>query len=910
MNPRRIGYRHTIGRSMHLLSAIRAMAATRHSRAAPVLVVAAALVAGTGGVAVPAASAATTHQARSVSPAAHPHPGSAVRAAAMPPRVASRPVRRACPQPTKAAVAECLALVRTDVRPHLGLFRRGVTAQAAPPGYGPSDLQSAYDLPSSTGGSGATVAVVDAYNDPNAAADLATYRAQYGLPACTAATGCFRVVNQKGQASPLPADAGTTGWDEEESLDVDMVSAVCSHCKIILVEADSPSIANLGTAEDAAVALGAKYVSNSYGAIDQSAETRWDKYFDHPGTVITASAGDGGYGVNYPSASRYVTAVGGTTLVKDGSVARGWAESVWGSTSGGQGTGSGCSGFEPQPSWQSRVTRGCARRATTDVSADANPSTGVAFYDSYSAGGWGVVGGTSVASPVIASTYALAGLPGDGTYPASYLYAHYSTDPSVFNDVTSGANGTCTPSVLCAAGPGWDGPTGLGTPHGVTGFGYAKTGSITGTVTAGAAKHPVPGATVSVPGASVTTSSTGTYTLPGIPAGSIKVHVSAYGYQDTSTTVTVTASKATTHNFTLSGSPHVIVSGTVKAGTGTAWPLSARVTWRQGSHAGTVDTSPATGQYSLSLLEHASYKLTVTPLDRGYTALATKTVTVGTGNVTQDFTAAVNLTACSALGYHPVLSGTTQPFHGTGVPAGWTVTNTNLHIAGYTNTPGWVFNDPGQRGNHTGGTGGFAVVDSAHDGPSHYQDTQLISPPVNMTGDKSPAVEFATDYQPAANSTATVEVSINGGKTWATAWTRHGFPGVPGPAIVAVPLPQAAAKPDVRIRFGYTGQSSQYWEIDNVFLGNRTCTQQAGALLTGQVTSASGTPINGATITSASHATQTAVTSGDGLYTLFTTATGSQKFTATATGYTSSSQTATLATGHVTTRNFTLTVGS
>jgi carboxypeptidase family protein len=908
MSMRRIGSRRTAGPGRHLLSAVRAIAATRYSRAVQILVVATALA--TAGVAVPAAAAVTTHQARAASSAAHSHPRRAARVAGVLPRVASHPVRRACPQPTRARVAGCLALVRTDVRPHRGLFRRGVTVQAAPSGYGPSDLQSAYDLPSSTAGNGATVAVVDAYNDPDAAADLATYRAQYGLPACTAASGCFRVVNQKGQASPLPADAGTTGWDEEESLDVDMVSAVCPHCKIILVEAKGPSIANLGTAVDAAVALGADYVSNSYGAIDQAAETRWDKYYDHPGAVITASAGDGGYGVNYPSASQYVTAVGGTTLVQDSSVARGWAEAVWGSASGGEGTGSGCSGFEPQPSWQSGVTRGCARRATTDVSADANPNTGVAFYDSYSGGGWGVVGGTSVASPVIASSYALAGLPGAGTYPASYLYAHYSTDPSVFNDVTSGANGTCTPAVLCTAGPGWDGPTGLGTPHGVTGFGYAKTGSITGTVTDGPAGHPVAGAAVSVPGLSVTTGSGGSYTLSGIPAGSVKVRVSAYGYRGSSATVTVTAGKATTKSFALADSLHVTVSGTVTAGTGTAWPLSAQVTWTQGSHSGLVDTSPATGQYSVSLLEHASYKLNLTPFDHGYTAPAAKTVTVGTGNVTQDFTAAVNLTACTALGYHPVLTGRTQPFDGTSAPAGWTVTNTNLHITGYTNTPGWVFNDPGHRGNHTGGAGNFAIVDSAYDGPSHYQDTQLTSPPVSMTGDKTPAVVFATDYQPAANSTATVAVSTNGGKTWATAWTSRGFPGVPGPATIAVPLPTAAGKPGVRVRFGYTGQSSQYWEIDNVFLGNRVCAQQAGALVTGRVTSTSGSPINGATITSASHPTQTTVTSGGGLYTLFSTGTGSQKFTATATGYTASTQTATLATGHVTTRNFTLTVGS
>jgi hypothetical protein len=832
------------------------------------------------------------------------------------PHVAQHPYRPACPQPTRPDVARCLALVRTDVKAHKGLFRLGVTAQAAPPGYGPSDLQSAYHLPSSTAGSGATVAVVDAYNDPDIASNLATYRAQYGLPACTTAGGCFRVVNQDGKASPLPADAGTSGWDEEESLDVDMVSAVCPNCKIVLVEANTDGSTDLGTAEDAAVSLGAGYVSNSYGSRHEvSGETSYDHYYDHPGTVITASAGDSGYGVNYPAASQYVTAVGGTTLVRDSSVSRGWAESVWGSSSGGEGTGSGCSAYEPQPSWQAGITSGCANRATADIAADANPNTGVAVYDTYTGGGWQVYGGTSVASPVIASSYALAGSPAAGTYPASYLYAHYAADPSVFNNITTGANGTCTPSVLCTAGPGWNGPTGLGTPDGVTGFAYVHTGSITGTVTDASTGDPIAGVTVSAPGLSVTTGSTGSYTLAGIPAGSAHVSVSAYGYHNTSATVTVTANRATTRNFALTGSPHATVSGTVTAGGGTAWPLYAQVSWNDGNgHSGTAYTTPATGQYRLSLVASSSYTLTVTPLYPGYTAPAARTVTVGTSNMTKNFTAAVDLTACTAIGYHAALSGTTQAFNGSSVPTGWTVTNTSLHIAGYSDMPGWVFNDPGGRGNHTGGTGGFAIVDSGHDGQFHYQDTHLISPVMNFSADRTPAVQFDTDYQPAVNSTATVAVSTDGGHTWATAWTSAGFPGDPGPATVVVPLPQAAGKSEVRVRFGYTGQWSQYWEIDNVFLGNRTCTQRSGALLTGRVADTSGNAINGATVASVANPAETATTvatPGDsavngGLYDLFVTGTGGQQYTASDTGYTSSTQSATITTGRTTRLNFTL----
>ncbi len=852
--------------------------------------------------------------------------GTRARAAAAVPQVAQHPYRAVCAWQVRPGESACLSLRRTDVKPHKGLFRPGVTAQTTPPGYGPSDLQSAYNLPSSTAGKGATVAVVDAHNDPVIASDLATYRSQYGLPPCTQASGCFRVVNQNGQASPLPADAAGTGWDQEESLDVDMVSAICPNCHIILVEANSSNNPDLYTAEDAAVNLGAKFVSNSWAACEYSGETSEDRYFNHPGVAIGAASGDWGYldeGIgcgtpSYPATSQYVTAVGGTSLVRDSSISRGWAETVWASGSG-SGTGSGCSVLEPQPSWQAGVTSGCANRADNDVSAVADPNTGVAVYDSYTGGGWGVYGGTSVGTPVVVSAYALAGLPASGSYPASYLYAHYKADPSAFNDVTSGANGTCTPSVLCTADPGWDGPTGLGTPDGVSGFAYAQTGSVTGKVTDTSTGNPIADATVATPGLQLTTGSDGTYTLAGIPAGSLRVSVSGFGYQTQTQTVTVTANQTTSQNFALTGAPHETVSGTVTAATGTAWPLYARVTWSDGDgHSGMTFTTPVSGQYRLSLLENASYTLAVTPLYPGYTTPAAQSVSVGTSNVTQNFTAGVDLTACTAIGYHPVLSGTTQTFDGTKAPAGWQVTNTNLHLAGYTNTPGWVFNDPGSRPNHTGGTGGFAIVDSDHAGQFHYQDTELVSPVINMSADTTPAVQFATDYEPAVNSTATVDVSVDGGKTWANAWTSQGFPGAPGPATVTIPLPRAAGKSQVRVRFGYTGQWSQWWEIDNVFLGNRTCHQGAGGLLIGRAADSSGNAINGATVASATNPTEKAITlatPGDsaingGFYDLFVTETGSHQYTASASGYTSSTQTATITAGRASTLNFTLASGS
>ncbi len=325
---------------------------------------------------------------------------------------------------------------------------------SAPSGFNPSDLQSAYNLPSSTAGSGQTVAIVDAYNDPNAESDLAVYRSEFGLPACTTANGCFKKVNQNGGTS---YPSGNTGWAEEISLDLDMVSAICPNCHILLVEASSASFANLGTAVNTAVSLGANTVSNSYGGGESSGESSYASYYNHSGVVITASSGDGGYGVEVPAAYNTVVAVGGTSLSRSSNT-RGWSETAW------SGAGSGCSAYISKPSWQ--TDSGCSRRTVADVSAVADPNTGVSVYDTYgNVGGWLVFGGTSVSSPIIASVYALAGN-ASSVNAASSLYSHTSD----LYDVTSGSNGSCGGSYLCTATTGYDGPTGLGTPDGTGAF--------------------------------------------------------------------------------------------------------------------------------------------------------------------------------------------------------------------------------------------------------------------------------------------------------------------------------------------------------------------------------------------------------------------------------------------------------
>ena len=353
---------------------------------------------------------------------------------------------RVCPS-SAPGEARCHSFVRVD-------GAANPLATSGPTGLGPVDLASAYKL-SSTGGAGQTIAIVDAYDDGNAESDLAVYRSTYGLPPCTTANGCFRKVDQNG-GTKYPR--GDMGWAEEISLDLDMASAICPNCKILLVEASSNSFANLAAAVDRAALLGATVISNSYGGGEYSGEVSAESHFNHPGIAITVSSGDSGYGVQFPAASQYVTAVGGTTLTR-ASNTRGWNETVW------SGAGSGCSAYITKPSWQ--TDGGCARRTVADVSAVADPNTGVSVYDTYRLhpGGWLVFGGTSVSAPIIASVYALAGNASSTTY-GSYPYSHAT---SLF-DIISGSNGSCGGSYLCTAGTGFDGPTGLGTPNGTGAF--------------------------------------------------------------------------------------------------------------------------------------------------------------------------------------------------------------------------------------------------------------------------------------------------------------------------------------------------------------------------------------------------------------------------------------------------------
>jgi len=362
----------------------------------------------------------------------------------------------ACPDFVSGQL-HCLALGlrNTALAPRSEITRHGSVS-----GYGPTQLQAAYNITAAAKSNpGGLVAVVEYSGDPNLESDLATYRSEFGLPPCTTANKCLQIVNQNGHKKPLPPV--NNGWLAEQSLDVDMVSANCPNCHILVVEAHR----NLYDAELTAATFHPMAISNSWGGGEYPHEVKnGNTYFSQPGIAITASAGDGGYGVIFPSASNTVSAIGGTSL-HTANNSRGYTETIW------NGSGSGCSQYEPVATWQAPIEQqlgGCSNRIVSDVAYIADPNTGVAVYESLPGDGeppgWQVWGGTSVGSPAIAAIYALSG--NTTGVPAALAYAN----PGDLYDVTSGSNGQCSPAYLCTGEVGYDGPTGLGTPNGLGAF--------------------------------------------------------------------------------------------------------------------------------------------------------------------------------------------------------------------------------------------------------------------------------------------------------------------------------------------------------------------------------------------------------------------------------------------------------
>lgn len=341
--------------------------------------------------------------------------------------------RRVCPA-VPPSYARCDALIVRD-------------ATSGPSGWVPIDFQRAYNLPSLTRGAGAIVAIVDAYDNPNVASDLQTYRKTFGLGKAP-----FTKFNQAGEIGNYPQPGKS--WGLEEDLDVEMVSAICPKCTIYLIEANRELPGDLEAAEAEAVTLGAQVVSNSWGCAALGCVQ--GSYFDSSGIVYVASAGDDGYGTQAPAVLDTVVAVGGTELAKHGA---GYAERAW------RWTGSGCAHHIPKPAWQH--DRGCKSRTMNDVSAVARD---VAEYDSFGHRGWITVAGTSISSPLIAGVFALAGNAASLDAPEQFWMLGKKARAKDLHDIVRGNNGTCRHLYLCTAGPGYDGPTGWGTPNGIGAF--------------------------------------------------------------------------------------------------------------------------------------------------------------------------------------------------------------------------------------------------------------------------------------------------------------------------------------------------------------------------------------------------------------------------------------------------------
>ncbi|MFJ2261529.1 kelch repeat-containing protein [Streptomyces sp. NPDC087844] len=780
-----------------------------------------------------------------------------------------------CNSPSrKDDVAQCFADIHTDsehrVRPHA----------SAPPSaaLGPADIQAAYGLPD--GGEGRTVAIVDAYGNSRAEADLAAFREHYGLPACTTANGCFRKVDQDG-GTDYPED--DEGWALETALDLDAVSSACPKCDILLVQGDSASLDDLGTAVDTAVRLGAKYVSNSYGVPGETAgQTAYDHHYDHPGVAVVASTGDTGHVQNWPSTNPNVVAAGGTRLTRAEGTARGWTESAWSAG------GSGCSLYETKPDYQAGLDTGCDTRATADISAVADPATGLAVYDTLSQDGWVQVGGTSLSAPLLTAMYALAGTPVEDTYPVTYPYVNATG----LNDVTEGTNDTCG-TVQCAAGPGWDGPTGLGTPAGVSALAFGAHGTLSGHVTdsTGAA---LAGATLTVSeeGDSgreyhVTTDAKGAYGLPAA-VGTYRVSATDYGYRENSRSgVQVTENNTSTVDLKLVKLPTRTVSGTVKDGSGHGWPLYSRITIDGYPH-GAVYTDPYTGKYSVDLPEKAGYELHITPVYPGYQG-TDLSVPVGTADVRSTVTPDVDPKACVAPGHAYPASAGFEGWTGTTPEHGWTIDNHGADGAGWDFSDEWL-------PNITDGTGNSAAANPYGRGGAH-QDTELVSPTFSLAGQTSPVLGFDALYAPSDDSAAEVDLSLDSGTTWTTVWQRDSTEYV---GHAEVPLTRAAGEKHVKVRFHYAGSGLSIWQLDTVTVGS--CSAVSGGLVAGKITDANTrSTLRPATITDTAdrYATATTVATpedpalADGWYWLFSSPAGRHTFRTTAARYTTSTDTVT-----------------
>ncbi len=566
--------------------------------------------------------------------------------------------------PGTADTAACLSVVRQFYENGQAYHAqtpgdlKSVAKAAASVSYTATNIRAAYGI-TTVGDPSRVIAIVDAYDDPAAFTNLTTYRGTMGLPAInscslnaltaltsTAGTPCFAKVNQTGGTSYPRADSG---WANEIDLDLQAASAVCPMCSILLLEASTASFANLGTA--VTTASNTKHVlaiSNSYGSTGDASGAsypQWDNAAKK-GLAVTASTGDNGYGASFPASGTYVLAVGGTNLQVDANGVRS-SETAW------AGAGSGCSTYNAAPSWQAIPGSPCGTmKAIADVSADADPSSGLQVYTTYSGKtGWYVFGGTSLSSPLTGALYAMQGGYGGSTGLLAGAYAWAPTTPHY--DVTSGSNGTCAIAVLCTAGPGWDGPTGLGSIQiaPVVQTLTAITVSPSSASVAVGATQQFTATAYDQYGAAMATQPAFTWTVSGV--GSIDSGSGLYSAGTTTGTATVTAASGSVSgtasvtvtavpDFSLAVNPssQTIRRGgtatytvTVTGSGGFTGSVTLSVSGAPGGAKVTITPNPTTSTATVTVATRTNtsvktYSLTITGVSGGLTRTASASLTV------------------------------------------------------------------------------------------------------------------------------------------------------------------------------------------------------------------------------------------------------------------------------------------
>jgi subtilisin family serine protease len=434
------------------------------------------------------------------------------------------------------------------------------------------------------------------------------------------------------------------------------------------------------------------------------------------------------------------------------------------------------------------------------------------------------------------------------------------------------------------------------------------TGTLAGTVTDAANGNPIAGADLTISGAvnrEITTGANGAYSVL-LPTGEYQVTASAFGFDDSTATVTITTDQTTTQNFALQATPRVDVSGVVTDGGGHGWPLYTRIT--VAGVPGAWYTDPADGSYSIPLPAGDTYQFTYTPQYPGYIA-STEDVEVGSSNVTHDVSLDINADTCIAPGYDFASDGVFETFDTESTPDGWSI------VDNIGNGQVWTFDDPGGRGNISGGDGGFAVIDSDEYGPSGRQDSSLVSPVVDLTNVSAPVIRFQQDHNQLADI-ADVDLSVDGGATWQNVKRQQADFRT---QLTTIPIPQAAGQDDVQVRFHYYNATFEWWwEVDEVLIGSTvTCEPVNAGLVVGSVSDANNDAgITGATVTvdgSGQSATTMATPDdpglGDGFYWMVSTDTGAQSLTASANQYVSETADVDIAADAATQADFVLGAG-